>query len=145
MTAPAVAVARPAPYPVPTPLTSAMLRLPLAALALLLAAGPALAQEDDGPPPAPDFTAARALGFAGPLTTDQGALVAARHLGADTARLVEEETERGALLFEYVVETASGPMEVEVRQSDGAVLEVEPADDEEDDDNGEEGDDGLGS
>jgi hypothetical protein len=102
-----------------------MLRYPflLLALAFALSAGTASAQKANR-------AAAHALGLAGPVTAEQGAAIAAHHTGAaeGDARLVEQETEQGVVLLEYLVVKADGPVEVEVRQSDGAVLEVEPAD-----------------
>jgi hypothetical protein len=107
------------------------------AIVLVLSASATYAQQAD-------LTAAQALGFTGPITAEQGAAIAARHTGAASARLVEQETERGVLLLEYLVETSKGVMEVEVRQADGAVLEVEPADeDDAEDDDGEDDDDGT--
>lgn len=90
----------------------------------------------------PDLTAAQALRISGPVTVEQGAAIAARHAGGP-ARLIEEETEDGGVILEFAVETASGPLEVEVRERDGAVLEVEPADEDdgEDDDAEDEGED----
>jgi hypothetical protein len=107
-----------------------MLRLSLLFLVVLvLSAEPAAAQQAD-------LSAAQALGLSGPVTAEQGAAIAARHTGAASATFVEQETEHGVLVMEYAVEGPAGAMEVEVRQTDGAVLEVEPADEEdgEDDD-----------
>jgi hypothetical protein len=123
-----------------------MYRFPLyllaAALAFVLTAGHASAQEAD-------LTAAQALGITGPVTVEQGAAIAAHHTGGANARLMEQEVERGDLLLEYAVELPTGLVEVEVRERDGAVLEVEPADedDAEDDDgdtDGEDDDEGDG-
>jgi uncharacterized membrane protein YkoI len=46
-----------------------------------------------------------------------------------TALSVDQEREGGVLLFEVKVETPSGRKEVEVRASDGGVVEIEPDDD----------------
>ena len=122
-------------FPITSP-SDAMLRYPLFLLVLALSTASASAQQAD-------LTAAQALGFSGPVTAEQGAAIAARHTGAATARLVEQETERGVLVMEYLVETPEGVLEVEVRQTDGAVLEIEPADadEAEDDDRGDDGED----
>lgn len=45
-----------------------------------------------------------------------------------TALSVAQERERGVLLFEVKVDTPSGRKEVEVRASDGGVVEIEPDD-----------------
>jgi uncharacterized membrane protein YkoI len=46
-----------------------------------------------------------------------------------TALSADQETEGGELLYEVKVQTSSGRMEVEVRASDGGVVEIEPDDD----------------
>ena len=43
-----------------------------------------------------------------------------------TAVSVNQETEGGELLFQVKVQTSSGRKEVEVRASDGGVVEIEP-------------------
>lgn len=115
-----------------------MPRFPIAllvvALAITLTAGRASAQ-------GAGRTAAQALGISGPVTAEQGAAIAARHTGAASARLVEQEIESGDLLLEYAVETTTGLLEVEVRERDGAVLEIEPADEDAGEDAGEDGED----
>ena len=114
--------------------------LSLVAFVFWLSAGAASAQQADR-------SAAQALGFSGPVTAEQGAAIAARHTGAASARFVEQEMERGVLVMEYAVELPNGVMEVEVRQTDGAVLEVEPADGDEAEDyvgDDDQGDDDQG-
>ncbi|MBA3260634.1 MAG: PepSY domain-containing protein [Gemmatimonadales bacterium] len=68
-----------------------------------------------------------ALGMAAPVTRDQAMTIAAEAAGG-TAVSAGQETEGGELLFEVQVETSSGNKEVEVRASDGAVVEIEAAD-----------------
>jgi hypothetical protein len=59
--------------------------------------------------------------------------IAAEAVGG-TAVGVDSEEEDGELIFEVLVDTPSGRLEVEVRASDGGVAEIEPADDDDDDD-----------
>ena len=68
--------------------------------------------------------------------------IAAEAVGG-TAISVESEEEDGELIFEVLVDTPTGRMEVEVRASDGGVAEIEPddGDDEDDDDDDDEDDD----
>jgi uncharacterized membrane protein YkoI len=63
-----------------------------------------------------------------PVTQEQAMSIAAEAAGG-TALSVGQESEHGELLYEVKVQTASGRMEVEVRASDGGVVEVEPDDD----------------
>ena len=57
-----------------------------------------------------------------------------------TAIGVESEEEDGELIFEVLVDTPSGRLEVEVRASDGGVAEIEPDYDDDDDDDDEDDD-----
>jgi uncharacterized membrane protein YkoI len=66
--------------------------------------------------------------------------IAAEAVGG-TAVSVESEEEDGELIFEVLVDTSSGRMEVEVRASDGGVAEIEPDDDDDDEDDDEDDDD----
>lgn len=84
-------------------------------------------------PPNTDFAAN--LNIEPPVDAEEAKAIAAEAAGG-TALSVEEETEDGELLFEVTVDTPTGLMEVEVRASDGGVVEIEP----EDDDDGEDED-----
>ncbi len=76
-------------------------------------------------PPNTEFAAR--LGIAPPVTQDQAMAIAAAAAGG-TAIRADQEMEGGELLFEVQVQTSSGNKEVEVRASDGGVVEIEPAD-----------------
>ncbi|MBA3496745.1 MAG: PepSY domain-containing protein [Gemmatimonadales bacterium] len=76
-------------------------------------------------PPNREF--ATGLGIAPPVTSDQAMAIAAEAAGG-TAVAVDQETEGGELLFEVKVQTPGGRKEVEVRASDGGVVEIEPDD-----------------
>jgi uncharacterized membrane protein YkoI len=76
-------------------------------------------------PPNTEFAAQ--LNMTPPVTSEQAKAIAAAAAGG-TALSVTEETEGGQLLFEVQVETSSGRKEVEVRASDGGVVEIEAAD-----------------
>jgi uncharacterized membrane protein YkoI len=67
------------------------------------------------------------LNLVAPVTREEAMAIAAEAAGG-TALSAVEETEGGALLFEVKVQTAAGRKEVEVRASDGAVVEIEPDD-----------------
>ena len=77
-------------------------------------------------PPNTEFAAG--LGVTPPVTQEQAMAIAAAAAGG-TALSVAQEREGGVLLFEVKVTTPSGRKEVEVRQSDGGVVEIEPDDD----------------
>jgi uncharacterized membrane protein YkoI len=76
-------------------------------------------------PPNTEFAAG--LGITPPVTQDQAMAIAAAAAGG-TAISVGQEREGGILLFEVKVDTPSGRKEVEVRASDGGVVEIEPDD-----------------
>jgi hypothetical protein len=76
-------------------------------------------------PPNTEF--ATRLGIAPPVNGEQAMAIAAEATGG-TPTSVSEEVEGGELLYEVQVTTASGGQEVEVRASDGGVVEIEPAD-----------------
>jgi uncharacterized membrane protein YkoI len=78
----------------------------------------------------PSTDAATGLGIATPppVTREQAMAIAAEAAGG-TALGVDQETEGGELLYEVKVQTSSGRKEVEVRASDGGVVEIEPDDD----------------
>lgn len=78
-------------------------------------------------PPNTEFAAALGMTPPPPVTSEQAMAIAAEAVGG-TALSVDQETEHGELLYEVQVQTSSGRMEVEVRASDGGVVEVEPAD-----------------
>ena len=61
------------------------------------------------------------------MTAEQAKAIAAEAAGG-TAVSVGQETENGELLYEVQVRTSSGDKEVEVRASDGAVVEIEASD-----------------
>jgi uncharacterized membrane protein YkoI len=63
-----------------------------------------------------------------PVTQEQAMAIAAEAAGG-SALSVDQESEGGQLLYEVKVQTSSGRMEVEVRASDGGVVEIEPDDD----------------
>jgi uncharacterized membrane protein YkoI len=77
-------------------------------------------------PPNTEFAAT--LGVTPPVTSDQAMAIAAAATGG-TALSVGQEREGGQLLFEVKVQTSTGRKEVEVRASDGGVVEIEPDDD----------------
>jgi uncharacterized membrane protein YkoI len=79
-------------------------------------------------PPNTQFASQLGIAPPPPVTAEQAMAIAAEAAGG-TALGVEQENEGGQLLFEVKVQTASGRMEVEVRASDGGVVEVEPDDD----------------
>ena len=77
----------------------------------------------------PSTDAATGLGIATPppVTREQAMAIAAEAAGG-TALSAGQETEGGQLLYEVKVQTSTGRMEVEVRASEGAVVEIEPDD-----------------
>lgn len=77
-------------------------------------------------PPNTEFAAR--LNVAPPVTSEQAKAIAAEAAGG-TALSVTQETDGGVLFFEVQVDTPSGKKEVEVRASDGGVVEIEAADD----------------
>jgi hypothetical protein len=80
------------------------------------------------------------LNITPPVDEAEAMQIAAEAVGG-TAVSVDSEEEDGELIFEVLVDTPSGRMEVEVRASDGGVAEIEPDDDGEDDDDDDEDDD----
>jgi uncharacterized membrane protein YkoI len=79
-------------------------------------------------PPNTQYAAQLGIATPPPVTKEQAMSIAAEAAGG-TALSVGQENEKGELLYEVKVQTASGRMEVEVRASDGGVVEVEPDDD----------------
>lgn len=78
-------------------------------------------------PPNTEFATQLGITPPPPVTSDQAMAIAAEATGG-TAQSVDQETEGGELMYEVQVQTASGRLEVEVRASDGGVIEIEPAD-----------------
>ncbi len=76
-------------------------------------------------PPNTEFAAG--LGMTPPVTQEQAMSIAAAAAGG-TALSVAQERDGGILLFEVQVDTPSGRKEVEVRASDGGVVEIEAGD-----------------
>jgi uncharacterized membrane protein YkoI len=76
-------------------------------------------------PPNTEF--ASSLRIAPPITQDQAMAIAAAAAGR-TALSAAQEREGGILFFEVKVDTPSGRKEVEVRASDGGVVEIEADD-----------------
>ena len=78
----------------------------------------------------PNTDVAEGLGIATPppVSPEEAMAIAAEAAGG-TALSVDQETEGGELLYEVKVQTSSGRKEVEVRASDGGVVEIEPDDD----------------
>jgi uncharacterized membrane protein YkoI len=105
-------------------------------LSIVAAASFALAcQNNSGPgqgirynPPNTEFAGALGITTPPPVTAEQAMAIAAEATGG-TALAVGQEMEGGQLLYEVRVQTASARLEVEVRASDGGVVEVEPDDD----------------
>lgn len=79
-------------------------------------------------PPSTEFAGALGISTPPPVTRDQAMAIAAEATGG-TAVSAGQETEGGQLLYEVKVQTSSGGLEVEVRASDGGVVEIEPDDD----------------
>jgi uncharacterized membrane protein YkoI len=79
-------------------------------------------------PPNTEFAGALGITTPPPVTAEQAMAIAAEATGG-AALSVGQESEGGQLLYEVRVETASGRLEVEVRASDGGVVEIEPDDD----------------
>jgi uncharacterized membrane protein YkoI len=78
-------------------------------------------------PPSTEFAVGLGIETPPPITPDQAMAIAAEATGG-TALSVGQETEGGQLLYEVQVRTSSGDKEVEIRASDGGVVEIESAD-----------------
>jgi Peptidase propeptide and YPEB domain len=78
-------------------------------------------------PPNTEFAAQLGITPPPPVTPDQAMAIAAAAAGG-TAVSVGQEREDGVLLYEVQVDTPSGPKEVEVRSTDGGVVEIEAGD-----------------
>jgi uncharacterized membrane protein YkoI len=79
-------------------------------------------------PPTTQFAGELGITTPPPVTQEQAMAIAAAAAGG-TAISAGQEREGGQLLFEVKVQTSSGFSEVEVRASDGAVVEIEADDD----------------
>ena len=109
-------------------MTRSMIRIAFAAAAaMVLGCGSSAGPGDKTRfnPPSTEF--ATRLGITPPVNADQAMAIAAEAAGG-TAVSVSEEFEGGELFYEVQVTTASGQQEVEVRASDGGVVEIEPSD-----------------
>lgn len=105
--------------------------LALCSLALLAGAA-ASSCSSSGPstkfdPPNTQFAGDLGIATPPPVTQDQAMAIAAAAAGG-TAVSVGQENEGGQLFYEVQVDTPSGRKEVEVRASDGGVVEIESAD-----------------
>lgn len=78
-------------------------------------------------PPSTEFASELGITTPPPVTQEQAMAIAAAAAGG-TALSVGQETEGRQLFYEVQVQTVSGNKEVEVRASDGAVVEIEAAD-----------------
>ena len=78
-------------------------------------------------PPSTEFAGELGITTPPPVTQEQAMAIGAAAAGG-TAVGVGQENEGGQLFYDVQVETASGNKEVEVRASDGAVVEIEGAD-----------------
>jgi uncharacterized membrane protein YkoI len=78
-------------------------------------------------PPITQFAGELGITTPPPVTQEQAMAIAAAAAGG-TAVSAGQEREGGQLIFEVKVQTSSGFSEVEVRASDGAVVEIEAND-----------------
>ena len=78
-------------------------------------------------PPTTQFAGELGITTPPPVTQEQAMAIGAAAAGG-TAVSVGQEREGGQLFYEVQVQTASGSKEVEVRASDGAVVEIEAGD-----------------
>jgi uncharacterized membrane protein YkoI len=78
-------------------------------------------------PPSTEFAGQLGITTPPPVTQEQAMAIGAAAAGG-TAIGVGQETEGGQLFYEVQVQTPSGNKEVEVRASDGGVVEIEADD-----------------
>ena len=78
-------------------------------------------------PPSTQFAGELGITTPPPVTQDQAMAIAAQAAGG-SALSATQERDGGQNFFEVIVQTSSGNKEVEVRESDGAVVEIESAD-----------------
>lgn len=97
----------------------------LAALALAACGSSGPGTEYD--PPTTEFATRLGIETPPPVSQEEAIAIAEEAAGG-SATGVDQETEGGELLYEVQVRTPNGDMEVEVRASNGAVAEIEPAD-----------------
>ena len=95
--------------------------------ALMLAALPLLACSGSNTSPNTQFAADLGITTPPPVTEEQAKAIAAAAAGG-TAVSITSENEGGELVYEVEVQTGTGRVEVEVRASDGGVMEMETAD-----------------
>ena len=88
---------------------------------------PGCQSSNSGPGSTTDAATALGIATPPPVTREEAMAIAAEATGG-TALSASQETEGGELLYEIKVQTASGRKEVEVRASDGGVVEIEPDD-----------------
>jgi hypothetical protein len=103
--------------------------IPAAALLAALAV-PACGSSGPGNefnPPTTQFADRLGIETPPPVTPEEATAIAEEAAGG-TATGIATEEEGGELLYEVQVRTPDGDMEVEVRASNGAVAEIEPAD-----------------
>jgi uncharacterized membrane protein YkoI len=103
--------------------------IPAAALLAALAM-PACGSSGPGTefdPPTTQFADRLGIETPPPVTPEEATAIAEEAAGG-TATGIATEEEGGELLYEVQVRTPDGDMEVEVRSSNGAVAEIEPAD-----------------
>jgi uncharacterized membrane protein YkoI len=108
-----------------------MIPIVLSAIAVVVAG----CQGNSGPgsgdvhydPPTTEFATTLGISTPPPVTSEEAMAIAAEAAGG-TALSVDQENEGGQLLYEVRVETPNGRKEVEVRASDGAVVEIEADD-----------------
>ena len=101
--------------------------LVLAAMALPACGGSGTSPDTKFDPPNTTYAADLGIATPPPVSEEQAKAIAAAAAGG-TAESVSTETEHGELFYEVIVATATGRMEVEVRASDGGVVEMEAAD-----------------
>jgi hypothetical protein len=102
-----------------------LLATSLATFGCSSSAGPGKTTRFD--PPNTEFAGKLGISPPPPVTQDQAMAIAAEAAGG-TATGVSQETEGVQVIFEVQVDTPSGRKEVEVRASDGGVVEIEAAD-----------------
>jgi uncharacterized membrane protein YkoI len=105
--------------------TAALAALVLTILALTGCGSSGPGSEYD--PPTTEFATRLGIETPPPVTEEEARAIAEEAAGG-TATSVASEHEDGELLYEVQVRTPDGDMEVEVRSSNGAVAEIEPAD-----------------
>jgi len=108
------------------------MKLSIAAAAFFAALSAIGCNGNSGPstkfnPPNTQFAGELGIATPPPVTQDQAMAIAAQAAGG-TALSASQETEGGVLFYEVIVQTSNGNKEVEVRSTDGGVVEIESAD-----------------